>query len=232
MQNQGLIVRNSLLAGMSVLVPLPVLDDLAKNYFRKKLAVELGRKYGVSLDAKALNALVVDPFKWSMHGCLFIVLVYPVKKIFRKIFYFMEIKRAIDETSSTYHSAYLWNYAFKHAYVPQSGCPVERAGVIRKAVFIACKKITVKPIERAIGSTFNHFSGTLRTWSKEMKRVLSRKKENFNDATTFIEQSSPIDDIKSDLQQRLQAIPEENYRVLVTHFEAALNLPLGLVNPR
>src|ERR1044072_3901696 len=90
-QQRGL-VTHAVLVGLTPLIPVPLLDDEVKNYFRRRMVRALAASAGRALDEKELDALPSEAERGCLTGCLFTVIVYPLKAIFRKVFYFLEIK--------------------------------------------------------------------------------------------------------------------------------------------
>src|ERR1043165_9391338 len=111
-QQRGL-VTHAVLVGLTPLIPVPLLDDLVKNYFRRRMVRSLAASAGRTLDEKELDALASERERGCLTGCLYTVLVYPLKAVFRKVFYFLEIKRAVDLASRTYHFGYVVSYSLR-----------------------------------------------------------------------------------------------------------------------
>src|SRR5919201_2781678 len=105
------LVAHAVLVGLTPLIPVPVVDDLAKNYFRRRLVRRLAAASGRGLTEAELGALLSEPGGGCVRGCLGAVLIYPLKAVFRKVFYFLEWKRAVDLASRTYHFGYIVNYS-------------------------------------------------------------------------------------------------------------------------
>src|ERR671912_751047 len=97
------LVTHAIFVGLTPLIPVPVVDDLAQAYFRRRLVRTLAASHGRTLSAEELDALTSEPGGGCLRGCAVQVVLYPLKKIFRKIFFFLEWKRAADLTSQTYH---------------------------------------------------------------------------------------------------------------------------------
>src|ERR671932_759823 len=85
---QRSLVTHAVLAGLTPLIPVPVLDDLAKNYFRKRLVRQLAAANGRELGDRDADALAAERERGCVSGCLLTALVYPLKSVFRKLFYF------------------------------------------------------------------------------------------------------------------------------------------------
>ncbi len=75
--NQRSLITHAVLVGLTPLIPVPVLDDLVKSYFRKRLVRSLAASNGRSLSDAELNALVSEKEGGCLRGCLLTALVYP-----------------------------------------------------------------------------------------------------------------------------------------------------------
>src|SRR5947209_6482284 len=160
--NQRSLVTHAVLAGLTPLIPIPVVDDLAKNYFRKRLVRRLAAANGLQLGGEELAALTRERERGCVRGCLVTVLVYPLKSVFRKVFYFLEWKRAVDLASRTYHFGYLVNYAMQCRDDGTSILDARRASDVSEAITAACRESPIKPVEGAIGATFRGSRRVLR----------------------------------------------------------------------
>src|ERR1043166_3337787 len=152
--SQRALVAHAVLTGLTPLIPLPLVDDLAKNYFRRRLVRGLGAASGRGLSDDEASALLKEKGRGCLLGCLSAALVYPLKAVFRKVFYFLEWKRAVDLASRTYHFGYLTAYALR----PREGgatlvdlCGAEAVG---QAIQTVCREAPIRPVEAAIAGTF------------------------------------------------------------------------------
>src|ERR1041385_3181633 len=111
-QQRGL-VTHAVLVGLTPLIPVPLLDDLVKNYFRKRMVRGLAASAGRSLDEKELDALASEAERGCLTGCIVAALVYPLRSFCGSFFSFLKLNRAVDLTSRTYHYGYLVAYALQ-----------------------------------------------------------------------------------------------------------------------
>lgn len=141
----------SLLAGLCPLLPVPFLDDVLVGWIRRMMVTELFETYGIkptsqhrkTLTARKTNRLV---------GCLKMVIVYPVKKIFRKVFYFLAIKEAVDVASSVLHEGFLIRAAIVGGQL--SACETESLERVRDAIAATLDDVDTSPITGAIRRVF------------------------------------------------------------------------------
>lgn len=141
------IVFHSVLAGLTPLIPIPFADDLVKTYVQRRCIRQISGTYGVQLTKPDLKTLADDPDSGFFRGAVLEVVLYPAKKIFRKAFFVLEIKRAVDTVSLTFHRGLLTHHAFQAGWIGKHPAPA-----IRNALDAACREVGVKPVERVFFS--------------------------------------------------------------------------------
>jgi hypothetical protein len=229
------LVTHAVLVGLTPLIPVPLVDDLAKNYFRRRLVRRLAAASGRGLTEAELGALLSEPGGGCVRGCLGAVLIYPLKAVFRKVFYFLEWKRAVDLASRTYHFGYLVNYSMQRRDDGASILDARRAQDISEAIAAACRESPIKPVEGAIGATFRGSRRVLRAaaalLSSALRRLAGRARPE--EVAEAIEQIEPeeereIEPVVTRLQRAIAAVPEDHFR----HLRERLDARLALVQSR
>ena len=224
------LVTHAVLVGLTPLIPVPLLDDVVKNYFRRRMVRGLASASGRSLSEKELDALASERERGCVGGCLFALLVYPLKSIFRKLFYFLEWKRAVDLASRTYHFGYLVDYALRPRANGATALDLYGAKAVNEAAQAACREAPVKPVEAAIGGTFrksrNVLRGAAALLAGSLRRVTGRAKpERVAEAIEEVEpqEERELEPVVTRLQRSIAAVPEEHFRDLRARFDALLS---------
>jgi len=222
----------ALLTGLTPLIPVPFADDFAKSHLRRRLIRLLAQAHGRDLSAQIIQALAREQSRGGcLGGCLAQVLLYPLKKIFRKIFFFLEWKRAVDLTSYTYHWGYLLDYAFQEGLVEPSGTStsVDNTSVddLRTAIERACQEAPIKPVERAVSATLRQSRAALLSVVKRLQANLTKGTTGRATEPAAPEQQeeavSEVSGVATILQQRIaSAVPEEHFRDLRERFRTHL----------
>jgi hypothetical protein len=229
--NQRSLVMHAILVGLTPLIPVPVLDDLTKNYFRKRLVRTLAASHGRSLSDEELNALATERERGCVSGCLLTALVYPLKSVFRKVFYFLEWKRAVDLTSRTYHFGYLVNYALQRGEERPSILDLRRAADVNEAIQAVCLTAPIKPVESAIGGTLRQSRRILRAAANllatSLRRLTGRARaEQVAEVIEEVEsqEEREIEPVVGRMQRSIASVPEEHFRRLREQLDARLGL--------
>jgi hypothetical protein len=226
------LVTYAVLAGLTPLIPIPILDDLAKNYFRKRLVRGLAAEAGRQLSEKDVGALAAEQERGCLTGCLITALVYPLKAVFRKVFYFLEWKRAADLTSRTYHFGYLAAYALRPRADGASALDLRGAAAVGRAIEAVCREAPIKPVEAAVGGTFRQsrrvLKGAAALLSSSLGRVAGRARaEQVAEAIQSVEpqEERALDPVVTRLQRSIASVPDEHFRNLRQNLDARLGLP-------
>lgn len=229
---QRTLLLYALLTGLTPLIPVPFADDLVKGHLRRRLVHLLAQAHGRELSANAVEALARDQSRGGclLGGCLTQVLLYPLKKVFRKIFFFLEWKRAIDLTSYTYHWGYLLDYAFQEGLVEPSASDPKDPHVddLRAAIERACQEVPLQPLERAVSATFRQSRGVLLSMANRIGTSLrgaaaGRAEEQAVSEATEPAQNEQVRGVAALLQQRIaSAVPQEHFQQLRRRFRTHL----------
>ncbi|HVF41774.1 MAG TPA: hypothetical protein VM936_02115 [Pyrinomonadaceae bacterium] len=227
-QQRGL-VTHAVLVGLTPLIPVPLLDDLVKNYFRRRMVRALAASAGRALSDEELDGLASERERGCLTGCLFAALVYPVKAVFRKVFYFLEIKRAVDLASRTYHFGYVVSYALRPREGGASPLDLHGAKAVSEAAQDACREAPIKPVEAAIGGTFRKSGNVLRgaaaVLAGSLRRVSGRAQpERVAEAIEEVEpeEERELEPVVTRIQRSIASVPEEHFRALLARFDALL----------
>jgi hypothetical protein len=230
--SQPLLLTYAVLTGLTPLIPVPVLDDMAKGYFRRRLVRTLAAARGRALAAADVDALTAERGGGCLGGCVGAVLVYPLKKMFRKVFFFLEWKRAVDLTSRTYHFGYLAAYALRPRVGGASALDLRGAKAVGEALDAVCREAPIKPVEGAVGATFRRSKKILRAAAGLLGHAL-RRLDLLDGAGHFITvaalgeaaEEREVAPVVARLQNSLAAVPDEHFRRLRFMLDARLGLP-------
>jgi hypothetical protein len=226
---QHVLVLHAVLAGLTPLIPVPLVDDMLKSYFRKRLVRSLAASAGRVLNDEEVEALASERGSGCMSGCVTTALVYPVKAVFRKIFYFLEWKRAADLTSRTYHFGCLVAHALRPRPDGLSPLDLRGARAVNEAIEAVCREAPIKPLETAVGGTFRASKNALRGAAALLAGSLRREAPRPADVAAAVERVEPeearkLDPVVTRLQRSLASVPEDHFRDLRARLDARLGL--------
>lgn len=229
--NQRQIILHAVLAGLTPLIPIPFVDDLVKTYFKRRMVRKLAASHEQGFPDSDVATLADDPDTGCLRGCLTTVLVYPLKAVFRKIFFFLEWKRAIDVVSHTYYQGFLVESAMAARWVAPAGAKDARE--VRAAIDQVLTQLNTSLIERAVTGIFRQSKSALRSAARLLQNGLRhlRGKPSEQQVAEVIEaleaqEEREVEGVINQLQSAINKIPAEHFEHLRAQLAAALSLRL------
>lgn len=192
--------------GASALIPIPFLDDVAKEYLEKRLFREIAAKEGLSLSKEEQEHLTQEPKGGCCAlGCLGSAFLYPFKKLLRKLFFFLEIKRAVDQATTALAQAWLFEITLRRKLWSPGG-DTELCHRVRTAIRLACHSHGVKPLETAVKHAFAEARSTM-----------------FDFAGKFTKETASSDDSIAKTVEQLEREQEDKLKGITQKLSDSLN---------
>lgn len=221
------ILTYSVLVGLSPLVPVPFVDDWLVNYFRRRLVRSLASSHGQQFSDESVSLLADEKgSKGCLLGCLSMVILYPIKKIFRKVFYFLEWKRAVDLTSHTYHFGYLLNFALRDGFLKSDTNNLE---AVRAVLDDVCNDTSIKPIESVVAGTFRQTKSLIFSGVEILEKAFRnlKGKPTQDDVGVAVEsveeeEKEKLEGITNKLGSGIASVPEEHFKEMKEKFTARM----------
>jgi hypothetical protein len=165
------IYVDATLAGLAVLIPIPLLDVLFEWIFKRRMLQTIARRNGRSLPPETVSQLNRSQF--SCLGCLLwpLELVWLLlKRTYRTILYFLTIKDATDNLSYYWHRAYLLDLMIKRGDLDNR----TDAPLAAEALHQVLTNLTISPLTQLAQQVVANVRHILRSsW-----RWLRRKQED------------------------------------------------------
>ncbi len=133
-------------AGLSLLVPIPFLDSAFEWFFMRRVPGSIAAWRGRRLARPVINTLNRGEGTW-LQGCLMLPITLTwglLKRLSKKLLYFLTIKEATDQLSHHWHRAFLVDYALQQGHLET----VATAEVARLAMDYALATATTSPLEQ------------------------------------------------------------------------------------
>jgi hypothetical protein len=171
------IYRNATLAGLAVLIPIPILDWVFERWFRRRIPVAIARHHNRELPQESRKALETNNRNW-LTTCLTLPLtatIWLIKRISQKILYVLTIKEASEKVSYYWHRAFLIDYMLRSGHLETA----ESAQVAQQAMEQVLEMTTspLTQLARQVTSGTRHIFRTLtRARQGSEDEVLQQKK--------------------------------------------------------
>jgi hypothetical protein len=126
------------LSGLAYFIPLPFVDDwAARRALRRALMLD-GHD-----DVTVLDTLTEDRGS-LLAGCLRTAIVWPIKKLFKTVLWFLTVKEVVDRMAWAAQVVAFAREAREAGWLP------ERAGVVRDAMEVAFARTNWSPVTRVL----------------------------------------------------------------------------------
>jgi hypothetical protein len=221
---QNLLVTHALLTGLTPLVPIPFVDDHIYAYFMRSLVQRLGTAHGKTLNATEIEVLSAQPNRGCALGCLGSILLYPVKKVLRKIFFFLEWKRAVDTMSHTYYHGYLIDAALAEGWFNSHGAPR-----VRTAIDAVLLRTNTSLVTRAFYGVVSQSKGILLNAGQLLTRTLASNKarpsqDKVAQAVASVEEQGKVKlgGLTNQVQAVIGGLPAEHFEKLKQELAAEI----------
>ena len=176
------IYADATFAGLSVLIPIPIIDSIFEGFFRRRMPGVIAKARNRAVPEETLKALGATEGCTPL-GCL----IWPFKQLFallvkisKKILYFLTIKEATDKLSFYWHRAYLIDYMMGHNHLAK-----DRPVIIARQALVATLSDTdTSPIVQLAKQVVGNSHHILRS----LWQVARRKQEDdmLNDQASLI----------------------------------------------
>jgi|GEM_PF-1416206 len=137
------IAVNAVAVGLCALMPVPFLDDVLRRVLMRGLYQAIADRQAVPLDGVALRALTRAP-PLRLLGCVGALVLYPLRKLSRKVLYLFAVKDALDWTAEAAVRGELVQIALRRGLLP------ERAVEVRAAMDTAWDHSGGSPLTRTL----------------------------------------------------------------------------------
>ncbi len=184
------VYADATFAGLSILLPIPLVDWVFEQIFRRRMPGAIA-----AYRHNALPRPVVDALNRGQEGCVETCLLLPfqltlifIKRLSRKLLYFLTIKEASDALSYYWHRAFLIDYMLLAGHLDNEGV----ARIARMAMDRVLDNASTSPLRQLASQVL---SGTHHVWRtlrrarkgqedegvKEQKTLLARRWSDFED---------------------------------------------------
>ena len=211
-----LLVTHAVLTGLTPLVPIPFVDDYVYAYFMRSMVQRLADSHARQISPEDIAVLASQPGRGCALGCLGSVLLYPIKKVLRKVFFFLELKRAVDTITHTYYQGYLIDAALDAGWFEQHG-----ARKLRAAIDAVLMRTNTSLFSHAISGVVNQSKGILKGAGELLTTYLSgnRAARAQDDVARVVasveeEETTRLGGLTSQLQSAIATLPAAHFEQL------------------
>jgi hypothetical protein len=227
---QRIVLTHAVLVGLTPLIPVPYVDDLVKSYFQRRMVRSLAAAHGQPLSPAAVERLADDPDS-CLGGCLYTLVIYPLRWLARKIVFILEWRRAINLVSHSYYRGYLLDHALERGWLAPG--TVAAAAQLRVAMDRTRAGSNTRLLSRAVGATFGHSRRLVWQAGRQLvarlgdlaRRARIRRAAPAAEAAVEgepVAEAAPVQGLIERLQAAIAMLPAEHFADLEARLAAEL----------
>jgi hypothetical protein len=199
----------STLGGLCPLIPIPFVDDIVMRAIRRRYLGGMFEKQGLALSGDQLDVVARMPDSGCFLGCVYTVLIYPIRKIFRKVFFFLSIKDSIDIASRLFHRGILVHRAIEDGILNETALSkgdLQAVTRVQSAIEVTLDEIDTRPINQMLRKVFADSRHWMRKAAGGIWRgARAERKKIGNDAAV----GKAVDSLEGAEGQKLDSLAEE-----------------------
>jgi hypothetical protein len=182
------VSRYALLAALTRLIPIPILDALVETWIRRRLTRLQLYAFGLALERRDV-AMLGDGDAGGCVGMVFSVVAWPFRKLLFYLLWVLMVKAVIDTFSAVVARSVLLHEALIVGALPGDSV------AIRAAMQRAKKGVDTRPLDRAVGIVFRTTRGELwRLWRDARGRVRTEAGRERRDEDRQADEADPLED--------------------------------------
>jgi len=167
----GLILYSyPILIFLSILIPIPLLDDWVAALFRRNFIKSLAGQYQIKLSQSENRELADRQDSASMNFLVKVLSFRPVRKLLKSAFYVFEIPRAFEELSRSFYYGYLMNVVFRDGWYSEND--LEKTYKLRLVVLQITNQANLNLVTSAAKTTFQGSKNILKAEVFHLFRVV------------------------------------------------------------
>jgi hypothetical protein len=217
------LLGHSVLVGLTPLLPVPLLDDHLKAYFERRLAREIAALNGITLSEDDVRGMAQGPGEDLLAQIGRGALLLPLRLLLRKVFLFLNVKRASDAASAAYHRGYLLDVALAAGAHP----PRRPVSELRAAIDATLEATPHSPIGAAVRLSFGGSKALLRQALSALMGALRRMRAaptrvDLAQAVAGAEERGAFASLVERVRQSVEDVPASYFQELEERFLARL----------
>lgn len=171
-----LVYADATFAGLSVLIPIPFVDALLEEYFRRRMPRDIARRRGRALPLAAIYEVNRKRRGSFLAGCLMLplnLIIYVIRNLYRTIVYVLSVVDASNNLSRYWHRAFLLDYMIGRGHLDNA----QSAAVAAQAMHRVLENTQTSPMFNLAQQIIETASHQIRNLMRAIFRFVRRREE-------------------------------------------------------
>ncbi len=195
------ILVHAVIAGFTPLIPIPFVDEWARDGIQARMARQIAAAHDKLLYESDVHALGKEsgPSGSVVYSAAKKLAFFPIKRLFRTALFMLVVKDIVEVASRTYHVGYLLDYAIGQGWHDRKS-----AQALRVAIDDICQEADTSPVRRAFGTVFEESKDLLAGAVTTMRGWVGSEQP-------ADEEPREVGDLVDRLQRALQILPRDHF---------------------
>ena len=169
------VASHCVVAGLCPLIPIPFVDDLIVDRIQRRMNAALCKAHEIELlplSAKLLSESESDLLNGALKG----MLMWPIKKLLRKILIVFALKNCVDVATEVFHEGWLMARALEEGYVNLDELRRNKPSALRAlrgAIVMAREEIDPDLTRQVMRSAFDMSGEVLSDMVAAMRKAMT-----------------------------------------------------------
>lgn len=171
-----LVYADATFAGLAILIPIPFVDSLLEEYFRRRMPRDIARRRGRTLSPAVVRHINRRRGQGCLSGCFMLplqLILYLLRNLYRTVVYVLSVYDASEKLSYYWHRAFLLNYMVGRGHLDD----MARADVAGAALERTLDGIQTSPLLNLAGEVIETARRQLRGLLRAIFRFVRRQEE-------------------------------------------------------
>jgi hypothetical protein len=168
-----LVYADATFAGLAILIPIPFVDSLVEEYFRRRMPRDIARRRGRTLSPAVLRLINRRRDEGCLAGCFLLplqLIFYLLRNLYRTMVYVLSVYDASEKLSYYWHRAFLLNYMIGRGHLDDEARAVVAAAAMNRTLVASQTSPVLNLAGEVIETARHQIRGLLRAIIRFVRR--------------------------------------------------------------
>lgn len=167
------IYADATFAGLAILIPIPFVDALLEEYFRRRMPRDIARRRGRTLSPAVVRVINRRRREGCLAGCFMMpleLIVYVLRNLYRTVVYVLSVVDASNKLSLYWHRAFLLDYLIGRGHLDNAEQATPAAEALQRVLKTTETSPMINLAQQIIETGRHQIRGLLRAIYRFVRR--------------------------------------------------------------
>jgi len=168
-----IIYADATFAGLAILIPIPFVDALLEEYFRRRMPRDIARRRGRTLSPAVMRVINRRGRAGCLAGCLMMpvdLILYVLRNLYRTVVYVLSVVDAGNKLSLYWHRAFLLDYLIGRGHLDNLEQATTASDALQRVLQNTATSPMVNLAQQLIETARHQIRGLLRAIFRFVRR--------------------------------------------------------------